>query len=146
VGGLDRDDPEALVPAGLAPGRLAVGACEEAGHGLGEVAQGLLLHHLAAIAQPPGRGPGLGQLRRLRHVARRAPAPGTPPRLLLDGKVPDVPGVRTMRPHNPFLIRGNDQAVTAHANTISSNADNPEEVKRRPPTRAKAGISTPRHR
>jgi len=50
VGGLDRDIPESLVMAGLAPGWLAVSTGEVAGHRLGEVPQRLLLNHLAPVS------------------------------------------------------------------------------------------------
>src|SRR5664279_1511043 len=45
------DDPEALVPAGLAPGRPPVGAAVEIAPGLVEIAPGLLLDGLAAGGQ-----------------------------------------------------------------------------------------------
>jgi len=37
-----------------------MGAGKEVGHGLGEVAQGLLLDHLASPGQPAELGAGLG--------------------------------------------------------------------------------------
>ncbi len=43
---LDRNNPEALVPPGLAPGGAAMCAGEVVRHRLGEVPQCLLLHHL----------------------------------------------------------------------------------------------------
>jgi len=51
------------------------------------------LRHLAAVGQPPVLGAGLGQLGSLREISRGTGAAGAPPGLLLDGKVPHVPGV-----------------------------------------------------
>lgn len=45
-------DAESLIPPGLPPLWLAVRAGEEARHSLGEVAKGLLLHHMATRPQP----------------------------------------------------------------------------------------------
>jgi hypothetical protein len=83
-------------------------------------------------------------MRGLRAVTGRGAAAGTPPRLLLDREVPDVSGVRAVLAQNPFLGWGNDQAVTGHTNTLSTNADVLEEVKRRFLTRLGAGVCTPR--
>jgi hypothetical protein len=48
---LDGDYPKSLVPAGLAPGRPPgwVLQVEEGSYRLGEVPQGLLLHHLSLL-------------------------------------------------------------------------------------------------
>src|SRR5450756_3035833 len=47
--GLSADDPEALVPAGLAPGRPPAGAAVEIAPGLVEIAPGLLLDGLCLL-------------------------------------------------------------------------------------------------
>jgi len=123
-----------------------VGAGEVIGHGLGEVTQRLLLHHLAALGQPPVLGPGLGQLGGLGAVAGRVTAAGPPPGLLLDGQVPHVPGVRTVLPQEGLLHRCWDQTVAGHDSNLLSNTDVSEEVKRRSSPAAKAGVSAPRIR
>jgi hypothetical protein len=73
-----------------------VGAGEEVRHGLGEVTQRLLLHHLAALPQPCVLGTRLGKVTALVDIARSAAAAGPPPGLLLDGEVPHIPGVGAM--------------------------------------------------
>jgi hypothetical protein len=146
VGDLDRDDPEALMSASFTLRGLAMGAGEVVRHGLGKVSQRLLLHHLAALTQPPERGPGFSQLCRLREEAWRAPTAGTPPQLLLHSKIPHVPCMRAMHTQNPFLGTGNDQAIAGHTKTISTSADINGEVKRRSLTRPNAGVATPRPR
>jgi hypothetical protein len=120
-----------------------VSASEEVRHGLGEVPQSLLLHHLAASGQPSERDAGLGQLRCLRAVPRRALAPGTPPQLLLDGEVPHEPGVRAMLSQDPLLGGGNNQAVAGHTSKLSNHTDiygGGEAAFPHPP---EAGVSTP---
>src|SRR5215472_16297246 len=96
--GPDRYDAESLVPPSFPPGRPAVCAGEERAHGLGEVAQGLLLHHLAPRLQPQMLSPYCGELPTLLQVARCYAAARTPPRLLLHGKVPHEPGMSAMFP------------------------------------------------
>ena len=61
---LDGDYPKSLVPAGLAPGRPPgwVLRVEKGSYRLGEVPQGLLLHHLGARRQPWVVGAGGGEL------------------------------------------------------------------------------------
>ena len=58
------DDPESLVPAGLAPGRPPgrIARVEERGPRVVEVPQGLLLHRLGPRGQPCMLGPCLGEL------------------------------------------------------------------------------------
>ena len=141
---LDRDDPESLIPARLAPRRPAVGAGEEVRHGLGEVPQRLLLDHLAARAQPVVLRAGGGELAALLQVARRAGTAGPPPGLLLDRQVPHVPGMRAMVPQHRLLGGRREQPVPGHANTLANTTDIPGEVKRRSLPSLKAGVSTPR--
>jgi hypothetical protein len=94
----DGHDPEPLIPADLAPGGLAVRACEEARHCLGEIAQRLLLDDHTSCRQPPVLMPRRRKLAALLYPARRARPAGPPPRLLLHGKIPYEASVRTMAP------------------------------------------------
>jgi hypothetical protein len=144
VAWLDRDDPEPLIPAGLAPARLAVDAGEEVGHGLGEVPQRLLLYHLAAAGQPTVLSAGIGQLRRLRTVGWRMAAAGPPPGLLLDGQVPHEPSVRAVLPQGDLLRWRWHQPVARHESNLLATTDSLEEVERRALSGLKARVSTPR--
>jgi hypothetical protein len=98
-------DPESLIPAGLAPRRPPgrIRRVEECGHRLGEVAQGLLLDRLGAGSQPRVLGSGPGELSALLQVARRVPAARVPVGVLLDGRVPYVPGVAAVVPQHRLL-------------------------------------------
>ena len=142
----DGDDPEPLVPPGLAPRRppSRVLRVEERGHGLGEVAQRLLLHHLGACGQPWVLGAGGGELPTLLQVARSALLTWTPVRVLLDSEVPHVPGVAAVVGQHGFLGEGGEQPVTSHTNILSTNTHISEEVKRRVVPGLKADVSTPR--
>jgi hypothetical protein len=140
---LDRDDTEAFVASGFAPGGAAVGTGIEIRHRLGEVPQRLLLHHLASRPQPLVVRPGLGELPALVQVAWRTLAAGAPPGLLLGGEVPYVPGVRAVAPKRCLLGGRRYQAVTGHSNIISSITAILEEVRRRFLPSVKAGVSTP---
>ena len=115
----DGHDPEPLIPAGLAPGGLAVRACEEARHCLGEIAQCLLLDDHAARRQPPVLMPRRRKLAALLYPARRALPSRAPPRLLLHGKIPYEPGVRTMAPKAPRLHGRWQETIAGHGNMIS---------------------------
>jgi hypothetical protein len=64
--------------------------------------------------------------------------------VLLDGEVPDVPGVAAVVPQHRFLGGGGDEPVPGHTNTLSDAADISEEVKRRFLPSPKVGVSTPR--
>ena len=140
------DDPEPLIPPGLAPrrppGRVAPG--RRSGHRPGEVPQRLLLHHLGAGGQPRVLRAGGGELPALLQVARRALAARAPVRVLLDGEVPDVPGVAAVVPQHRFLGGRGEQPVPGHANTLANATDISGEVKRRFLPGLKAGVSTPR--
>ena len=142
----DGDDPEPLVPPGLAPRRppSRVLRVEERGHGLGEVAQRLLLHHLGACGQPWVLGAGGGELPTLLQVARSALLTWTPVRVLLDSEVPHVPGVAAVVGQHGFLGEGGEQPVTSHTNILSTNTHISEEVKWRVVPGLKADVSTPR--
>ena len=147
VAGSNGDDPKALVLAGLAPGRPTgrVRRVEERLHRLREVPQRLLLDHLGACPQPVVFRTGGGELSALLQVAGRALAAGVPVRVLLDGEVPHVPGLRAVVPeHRLFLGGRGDHAVSGHANTLASATDISGEVKRRLLPCLTAGVSTPR--
>jgi hypothetical protein len=73
-----------------------VSAAEKVLHGLVKVAQRLLLNHLTPLPQPQVLRAGGGELSTLLQIARRRSATETPPRLLLDGQVPDISGVCAM--------------------------------------------------
>jgi len=131
VARFDRDDPEALVSAGLAPSGPAVGAGEVISHGLGEVPERLLLHYVAAFGQPSVLGTGFGELDGLREVPWHGAAAGTPPGLLFDGEVPDVPGVRAVPGQDGLLCWRRCQPVAGHESDLVATTDSLEEVKRR---------------
>src|ERR1017187_9803004 len=84
LAGLQGDDPESLVPAGLAPGRPPgrVRRAEERGHRVSEVPQGLLLDHMGADGQPWVLCARLGQLPALLQISRGARAARMPVRVL----------------------------------------------------------------
>jgi hypothetical protein len=108
-----------------------MGTAEEIRHGLGEIAQRLLLDHLGAGSQPWVLGSGLGELSALFHVARHALAARVPVGVLLDGQVPDVPGMAAVVPQHRFLRGCGVEPVPGHTNTLSDIADISGEVKRR---------------
>jgi hypothetical protein len=126
---LDRNNTEPFVAPGFAPGRLAVGSGKEVPHGLGKVAQRLLLDHLTPVGQPGMFPPHGGKLPALLQVTGRLHPPGTPPRLLLAGKVPHEPGMFAMRSQHCFLGSQRKQAEAGHTKTLSSTTDILEEVK-----------------
>jgi hypothetical protein len=64
--------------------------------------------------------------------------------VLLDGEVPDVPGVAAVVPQHRLLGGGGEQPVPGHANTLSDAADISGEVTRRFLPGLKAEVSTPR--
>jgi hypothetical protein len=63
--------------------------------------------------------------------------------VLLDGEVPDVPGVAAVVPQHGLLGGRGEQPVPGHANTLSDTIDTSGEVKRRFLPGLKAGVSTP---
>jgi hypothetical protein len=145
VAGLDGDDPESLVPAGLSPGRPSgrVSWVEERGHCLSEIPQGLLLHHLGAFRQPVVLGAGSGELTTLLQVARGGRTAGTPVGVLLDSEIPYVSGVGAVIPQDCLLGRRRGQPVSRHANTVSTDSDIPREVTRRCLSGLKVRVSIP---
>jgi hypothetical protein len=121
--GLDGDDAETLVAAGLAPCRPPVGAGEEVPHRLIEVAQCLLLNHLAPGPQPVVFFADLGELGCLRAEAWRVATSRTPPRMLFHGQVPHEPGMGAMLLEHDFLVSRRCQAKARHSNIISITND-----------------------
>jgi hypothetical protein len=142
------DDSESLVSSGFAPRRPTgwVFRVEERGHRLGKVSQRLLLHHLGASGQPGELCPRLGELPTLLQVAGCTLPARMPMLVLLDGQVPDVPGVAAMVSQRRLLGRSGEQPIPRHTNILSTTADIPGEVKRRFLPGLKAGISTSRFR
>jgi hypothetical protein len=118
----DRYNAEALLPF-PPPCGSPVRPGEEVPQSLREVAQGLLLHHLRSITKPQVLRPGSRKLPALLKVPRRRPPTGTPPRLLLHSKVPDVSSVRTMPNQNRFLLRGRLKTIPRHTNTLTNSDD-----------------------
>jgi hypothetical protein len=141
---IQRYDAKPFATSSSAPRRSAVRASEEVLHGLGEIAECLLLHHLATGRQPSMLTPCSSQLPALLQVARRTPPPGTPPGLLFAGEVPDEPRMGAVFPQNFLLGIGRQQAIAGHTKTLSITPDNLEEVKRRFLTLVKVGAATPR--
>ncbi len=117
------DNPESLAAPGLSPPGPSMSTPEEMLHGVGEVPQCLLLDHLASIAQPLMLRASRSQLPALRHISRRAPASGTPPRLLFDGQVPHESCLGAVVFEDHLLSGCGTQPVAAHANTISRASD-----------------------
>ena len=111
---------------------------------MGEVPQGLLLHHLGAGGQPRVLCAGGGQLPALLQVAWSARAARVPLLVLLDREVPDEPGVCTVVPQRCLLGGRGEQTVPGHTNTLATTTDISGEVKRRFLPGLKAGVSTPR--
>ena len=118
-------DAEALVPSGPAPCRPPswILRIEEGGQSTSEVSQCLLLHRVRARSQPVMLAPGLGELSTLLRKARGALSARAPVRMLLDGQVPDVPGVRAMSAQYCFLSESRKQSISRHANRISMDSD-----------------------
>jgi hypothetical protein len=76
-----------------------------------EVTQRLLLDHLTAYSQPLEFGAGPGKLPALLKIGRRAVSSRPPPRVLLDRKIPYVPGVRAVAAQCCFLRDSRCQAI-----------------------------------
>jgi hypothetical protein len=134
----DGDNPETLVAAGFTPPRPVVRPGEEVLHRLIEIAQRLLLHHLAAVSQPLVLRAGIGQLTTLNQITRCTTAPGTPPRLLLDGQVPNEPGMGAVSGEDSLLRGERSQAVAGHKSKLLTDTDILEEVKRLCPNQENA--------
>jgi hypothetical protein len=123
VARFEADLPESFMCAGLAPRRATMGAVKKVAHRLGEVAQRLLLHGLGPSCQPVVFGAGRGQLRALLVVIGRLAA-WLPVPLLLDGQIPDKPGVATVLGQRDHLLRAGKQPKSAHINNLGMTTDN----------------------
>jgi hypothetical protein len=66
--------------------------------------------------------------------------------MLLDGKVPYIPGVAAVTSQHDLLGGCGEQPVSRHANTLANTADIYGEVKRRYLPGLKAGVSAPQSR
>jgi hypothetical protein len=134
------------MPPGLPPRRATMGPSEKACHGLREVPQRLLLHHLGATAEPVMLGPGLRELPALLQVSRPAPPARPPVRLLLHRQIPHVPGIGAVLPQLGFLAGRRRKTVPVHAATLAARSDipGPEGRQRRFLPGLKVGVSTPR--
>jgi hypothetical protein len=130
--GFDRDDPETLRQALLAPRRLPVGSTEEVPHGLVEVSDGLLLDGHTALRQPRVIRPRGRQLTAAHRESRHSAASGTPPGLLLAAEVPHVPGIRAMPQQDCFLRGSWFKPVPGHARSLSPESDNQLRIPPRP--------------
>lgn len=140
--GFDPDLPESLVTSLNAPGGTAVSSGETAGHRLGEVAQCLLLDGLRARTQPGEFLSSFGELPCLLHVRRCRTAPPAPPGVLLDGQVPDEPGMRAVSEQHTLLLRRWEQPVATHqSQNVAVGCDRTARprtaVAARPPYRAR---------
>jgi hypothetical protein len=65
-------------------------------------------------------------------------------RVLLDGQIPHVPGVRTVIAHCHFLGGRGQQPVSGHTNTVAMTTDISGGVKQRFLPGPKASASAPR--
>ncbi len=119
-------DTKSLVSPCLSPRREPMRSPEEVRHGLCEVPQCLLLHHLAAVAQPRVFRARCGELSALFQVTWRAIPPRPPVRMLLDRQVPYIPGMGAVLCQDRFLLRSRSHAIPAHTTIIA----NPERRKR----------------
>lgn len=123
VGGLESDNSESLIFAGPSPGRSAMGSRHVVSDRLGKVSQSLLLYHLASRTQPVEFRSRFGELVTLSQVSRCAFTAGTPPRMLLNGKVPHETRMRAMFPQNSLLRGSWVQAVSGHESNITATSD-----------------------
>ncbi len=114
--------------------------------GLGEVLQGLLLHISVPFAQPCVLAAGFGELAALLGEAGGGLAAGLPVRVLLDGEVPYVPGVRAVQQHLLLLLARGVHAEPCHRSILaqewSCEACEPETPRRS----ARTGRGRCRHR
>jgi hypothetical protein len=139
-------NPEPLVPSCLTPRRapIRILRIQECGHRPGEIPEGLLLHRLGSGSQPCMLRPGLGELPALLDIAWRPRAARAPVRVLLDGQIPHVPGVRAVIAHCRLLGGRGEQPVSGHTNTVAMTTDISGGVKQRFLPGPKASVSAPR--
>jgi hypothetical protein len=84
------------------------------------------------------------QLAALLQVVRRGLPAWEPVRVLLDGEVPNVPGVRAVAAQHCLLGGRREQPVPGHANTLATTTDIFGEVRRRSLPGPEAGVWSPR--
>jgi hypothetical protein len=139
-------NPEPLVPSGLTPRRAPsrIVRIQECGHRADEIPEGLLLHRLGSGSQPCMLRPSLRELSALLDISWRPRAARAPVRVLLDGQVPHVPGVRAVIAHYRFLGGRGKQPVLGHTNTVAMATDVSGGVKQRFLPGPKGSVSAPR--
>jgi len=122
TGRLLSNDSKPIAPAGLAPGRAPMTGGEEPLHGLIEISQCLLLHHLWSGTQPVVLCPRLGELTRpfgeLRGGRARARSPHQP---LLERQIPHEPCMPAVLEQRRCLSSCRHEAVSRHAKDSISN-------------------------
>jgi hypothetical protein len=112
VVGLDHDDPEAFMPTRLAPRGLAASSGEKRLHRAMVIADGLLLNDRTAGCEPGIVRAGLSQLPATLVEPRHWPTPWLPVGLLLNAKIPHIPGMRAVLQQDRFLIRSDYKPVS----------------------------------
>jgi hypothetical protein len=98
-------------------------AREEVPHGLGKVAQRLLLHGLRPGGKPAMLSACRGQLRALLVVARGLQS-WPPVLLLLNSQVPHIPGMPAMLGQLHRLLSGGKQPISRHPRNLTATTDN----------------------
>jgi hypothetical protein len=116
-------DPEAGLPASLAPCGPAVDSPEEVSHSLREIAERLLLDGLRTSCQPPELRTCLGQLPTLGREIRGGRPVRPPIPVLLDGQIPNETGMRAMFPHDLFLLLVRYEPVAEHESNVAATYD-----------------------
>src|SRR5579859_2615081 len=91
---------------------------KELGHGMREVSQRLLLHHLATVTEPVIVRAGLRKLSGLLQVTWCGFLARTPPCVLLYREVPHIPGVSAMPQQELLLLARWLKTEPAHANIV----------------------------
>ena len=119
---LKPDLAEAFMHAGLAPRWAPMGAGKEVPHGLGEVAQRLLLHSLGPGRQPVIFSAYLRQLGRLL-VIPWGTSSWLPKLLLLHGQVPHKAGMLAMLQEHQLLYRRWQQPKPRHTRNVTTATD-----------------------
>jgi hypothetical protein len=111
--------PEPFMSTCFAPCRSAVRAVEKIAHGLGEIAQCLLLHRHRARPQPIELRSRFGQLPGLLDVSRRGSASWTPTGMLFHSQVPDEPRVGAVPEQPCRLFTCRQQTVAGHESNVT---------------------------
>jgi hypothetical protein len=110
--------------AGYTPRRAPMGSCEELPPRLVKVPQPLLLDGLRPAGKPRRRPSGGSQLCGLGVEARCGPLPPRPQQVLLQGKVPHVPGVAALLGQQ-HLLRGVRVQAEPHGTQRSAGHRHP---------------------